>query len=180
LAAPCFGSTIAIRKTTLNEIGGFDVFRDVLADDYEIGRAVRVRGYRVAFAPIVVAHTCAETSARDLIRHELRWARTIRTVEPLGYLGSGITHAVPLALIGAALAGFSPLALLALAGVSAARTFQKRQLDRAFGFERFPLWLLPIRDVLSFAVFVSSYFARRVDWRGLRYEVDAEGALTQD
>jgi ceramide glucosyltransferase len=180
LAAPCFGSTIAIRKNTLAGIGGFDAFRDVLADDYEIGRAVRARGYEVAFAPIVVSHTCAETSAGELIRHELRWARTIRTVEPLGFLGSGITHAVPLGALGAAMTGFATPALFALAAILGARLFQKQQIDRAFGLVRFPLWLLLPRDVLSFGVFVSSYFTRRVDWRGARYRVDAEGALTHD
>jgi ceramide glucosyltransferase len=180
LAAPCLGSTIAIRPATLAEVGGFDAFRDVLADDYEIGRAVRARGQGVVFAPILVSHTCTEKSARELIRHELRWARTIRTVEPLGYLGSGLTHAVPLAVLGAVLTGLSQLALLALAAVFAVRVFQKQQLDRAFGLVRFPIWLLPLRDVLSFAVFVSSYFARRVDWRGLTYRVDTQGGLTHE
>jgi ceramide glucosyltransferase len=180
LAAPCLGSTIAIDKSTLAEIGGFEAFRDVLADDYEIGRAVRARGHHVAFAPILVSHTCTEEGARALIRHELRWARTIRTVEPLGYAGSGLTHAVPLALIGAGLTGFSLPAVLALAAVLVARLLHKQQLDRAFDLVRFPLWLLPVRDVLSFAVFVSSYFTRRVDWRGLPYRVDAEGALTHE
>ena len=180
LAAPCFGSTIAIRKSTLAEIGGFEAFRDVLADDYEIGRAVRARAHRVVFAPVLVSHTCTERTAGELVRHELRWARTIRTVEPLGYLGSGITHAVPLGLIGAALTGFSAWALIALAGVLAVRAFQKQQLDRAFGIGRFPLWLLLMRDMVSFAVFVSCYFIRRVDWRGVSYRVDAEGALTHE
>jgi ceramide glucosyltransferase len=180
LAAPCLGSTIAIRKTTLAEIGGFEAFRDVLADDYEIGRAVRAHGHRVAFAPFLVSHTCTEISARELIRHELRWARTIRTVEPRGYLGSGITHAVPLAAMGAILTGFSSFALLTLAAVFTVRLFHKQQLDRSFGLARFPIWLLPLRDVLSFAVFVGSYFTRRVDWRGLPYRVDAEGALTHE
>ena len=48
LAAPCLGSTIALRSQTLDEVGGFAAFADHLADDYEMGRAVRAKGYTLA------------------------------------------------------------------------------------------------------------------------------------
>ena len=180
LAVPCFGPTIAIRKQTLAELGGFEAFRDVLADDYELGRAARDHGYRVAFPPAVVLHTCTETGAGEYFRHELRWARTIRLVEPRAYFASAIAHAVPLAVMGVILTGFSPSAIAALAVVAGIRLLQKDQLDRAFGVQGFPVWLLFLRDMVSFAVFVSSYFTRRVDWRGDKYRIDLEGAMTHE
>jgi len=59
LATPCFGSTIALTRARLAEIGGFEAFADRLADDYAIGEAVRARGLRVATADALVAHSCA-------------------------------------------------------------------------------------------------------------------------
>src|SRR6516162_9263271 len=59
LAKPCFGSTIALTRLVLTEIGGFEAYGDRLADDYEIGHAVRALGYRVAVLPFVVTHTCS-------------------------------------------------------------------------------------------------------------------------
>ena len=106
LAAPCFGSTIALRREMLEEVGGFAAFADHLADDYEIGRAVRARGYTLAIPAMGVGHTAAESSALDLLRHELRWTRTIRLVNPAGYLGSLVTHGFAFALMAAAVAGF--------------------------------------------------------------------------
>ena len=44
LAQPCFGSTIALMRSTLDAIGGFAAFADRLDDDYAIGAAVRERG----------------------------------------------------------------------------------------------------------------------------------------
>ena len=44
LARPCFGSTLALRRRTLSEIGGFIAFVDCLADDYAMGKALRARG----------------------------------------------------------------------------------------------------------------------------------------
>src|SRR6478752_3192239 len=117
LAQPCTGATIAIRAETLRRIGGFEVFADQLADDYEIGEAVRALGLKVAVAPILVGHACAEASFGELLRHELRWARTLRLLAPWGYAGLVLTHALPLALIAAALGGFGAAgwAIIALA-----------------------------------------------------------------
>jgi ceramide glucosyltransferase len=41
-------------------------------------------------------------------------------------------------------------------------------------------WLLPLRDALSFAVFVASFFGRTVFWRDEVFHVDASGQMTAD
>jgi ceramide glucosyltransferase len=180
LATPCFGSTIAVRKSVLAEIGGFAAFGERLADDYEIGRAIRARGYRIALPPLVVTHSANEDSAGDLFRHELRWARTIRAIDGLGHMGSLVTHPVPLAILGALLLGFSYAATLALAVAIASRLWLKHRIDRALGINGLSSWLLVPRDVLSFMVFLSSFFVRQVDWQGQRYKVVASGTLVRD
>ena len=179
LAEPCMGSTIALTRAMLNEIGSFMAFADYLADDYEIGRAVRARGRVLAIPAMGVGHTAAETSARELFRHELRWTRTIRTVNPLGYLGSVVTFGFPIALISALLLDFSWLSLAVLGITLSARLFLKRRIDGTFGTYAGPFWLLPVRDLLSFAVFVMSQFGETVHWRGTRFSVEHSGALSQ-
>jgi len=180
LAAPCFGSTIAVRKPVLAEVGGFAAFGEHLADDYEIGRAIRARGYRIAMPPFVVTHSANEDSATELFRHELRWARTILGIDGLGHLGSLITHPVPLAILGALLLGFSTPSLLAILAAIAARLWLKRRIDRVLDISGLSPWLLVQRDVLSFIVFISSFFIRQVDWQGHRYRVRAHGTLVRD
>jgi ceramide glucosyltransferase len=179
LAEPCMGSTIALTRSVLDEIGGFAAFANYLADDYEIGQAVRAKGYATAIPALGVGHAAAENSARELFRHELRWTRTIRTVDPLGHLGSFITFAVPLALMGAILLNFSVLALMVLATALAARLFLKLRIDAIFQTHAGPAWLLPARDLLSFAVFVTSLFGETVHWRGARFSIEPSGAMSQ-
>ncbi|HEY1638568.1 MAG TPA: glycosyltransferase, partial [Rhizomicrobium sp.] len=178
LAHPCFGSTIALRRRTLEEIGGFPAFRDRLADDFEIGRAVRRRGYRLAYPSILVSHRCAEQSFRELWAHELRWARTIRIVDPLGHWGSMLTHPLPWSLMAAALLGFSSAGLACVATVVAARLFLKARMDHIAGSAAGPAWLLPVRDLLSFAVFVASLFGGTVEWKARRLSVGRRGAIS--
>lgn len=178
LATPCFGSTMALRRQTLARIGGFARFANLLADDYEIGRAIRTLGLRIAYPPVILRHYGSEAGFKDLIAHELRWARTIRTIDPRGHWGSFVTHALPLGLIGATLADFTPTAIAGLATILAARLFLKARIDHIVGRQAGPAWALPLRDVLSFALFLGSLSGSAVRWRGARLRVGRDGAMS--
>jgi ceramide glucosyltransferase len=81
---------------------------------------VRLAGEKVSIPPFTVAHACVETSARQLIAHELRWSRTIRRVDPLGHLGSVLLHPLAFALFAVMLSGAAAWSLqLVLATVVA-------------------------------------------------------------
>jgi ceramide glucosyltransferase len=176
LAAPCFGSTIALRTKTLAMIGGFKSVVEQLADDYALGALVRRAGLAVAIPSFTVAHVCPQQTALDLFRHELRWARTVRFVDPIGFVGSAITHALPLALLGMMLAGVSPASIIVIAAFICRFALQK-QLDRAFHLRGDFFWMGPLRDVLSFIIFIASFFGRNIEWRGHRYGVRADNTL---
>lgn len=177
LAQPCFGATIAIRRSVLDEIGGFRPFADRLADDHAIGRAVRRLGYRVAIPPVIASHVCAEKSLRALFAHELRWARTIRAVDPAGFVGSGLTHAVVLGLIGAALVGFSWPATAAFAASAVARAALYLRVGRVATPVAGALRLWPAREALSFAVFVAAFCVGTVNWSGRDLRVRSDGTI---
>jgi ceramide glucosyltransferase len=173
LAAPCFGSTIAFKRQTLDEIGGFSAFANFLADDYEMGRTVRAKGYTIAIPALGVDHTAAEASVTELFRHELRWARTVRVVNPMGHLGSVVTFGFPFALMSVGFLRLSFFSLGVLAATFAARLFLKYCVDGAFGTNSGPYWLLPLRDLLSFVVFQASLFGGTVHWRAARFKIVA-------
>jgi ceramide glucosyltransferase len=178
LARPCFGSTIALRVETLAAIGGLQAFADHLADDYEIGRAVRARGLAIAVPRVMVAHRCIEASGAHLIDHELRWGRTVRQLEPAGYMGSLITHPLPLALLAGALIGAPTPALALILTALGVRIACKFAMDAATGASVGYWWLIPARDVLSFGVFVASFTVNTVGWQGGRFRVGRDGVLS--
>ena len=113
-------------------------------------------------------------------RHELRWARTIRTLDPSAIAGAIVTHALPLALIGMALGGVDASQL--------ARAWPRRwprgcrlkwRMDRVLAHQR--------RAGLAAARCATAVF-RRVpwlavrrqssDWRGSRFLVAPDGVLS--
>jgi ceramide glucosyltransferase len=178
LARPCFGSTIALKRETLERIGGFKAFSHTLADDYAMGDAVRRLGLKVAIPPIIVSHSFSEKTFFELMAHELRWAETIRFVDPMGYAGSILTHPLPFALAALFLSGFSAISVIILTGTLASRLFVPIQVGRLPGGGRSSPWLSPLRDLVSFAVFVASFVPGTVNWRGRRYRVDSDGSVT--
>jgi ceramide glucosyltransferase len=180
LIQPCFGSTIALKRSVLDEIGGFESVGGTLADDYEIGRAVRAKGRKVSVIPMLVQHACAEKGLNEWLSHELRWARTIRITAPIGHAGSIITHTVPVALVGVALSGVGVPSLVVLTAALVARAMVKWRIDRAFNPDGGPLWLLLIRDLMVFGVFLLSLRSGgSVVWRGECLDVAQDGALSE-
>lgn len=180
LARPCMGSTIAMRRETLDRIGGFDRFADVLADDYAIGAAVEALGLKVVVPPMLVVHGSDERSFAELWRHELRWSATVRGVVPGAFAGSVIGMPFPLALLGALLAPAHAIGAVIVLLSLLARMLVAHSVDRQAGAQTAPFWLLPMRDCLTFAIFVATFFTRSVDWRGQRLRMGADGRITAD
>jgi len=178
MARPCMGSTIAMRRETLAAIGGFTAFADVLADDYAIGEAVAALGLEIAMPAMLVTHASTERNFGELWRHELRWGATVRDVVPVAYLTSVIAMPLPLALLAtpvlplpaALLASLAFLVRLAVAIVA----------DRRTGARTAPLWLLPLRDCLTFTVFIASLTVRSVDWRGATLRMAQRGRISAE
>ncbi|MGO9700306.1 MAG: bacteriohopanetetrol glucosamine biosynthesis glycosyltransferase HpnI [Xanthobacteraceae bacterium] len=177
LAKPCCGATIALRRSMLDRIGGFGVLADVLADDHAIGLAVRAAGYDVVTAPFLVGHRCFEESLRQLVRHQIRVGRTIKSIYPLAYAGTIVTHPWPLALLGM-LSGSQAAVMVAVAALLA-RVLLCRSVERRFGLPRQNYWLIPAHDLIAFAVYVTSFFGATVHWRGADYRVTADGTLIE-
>jgi ceramide glucosyltransferase len=178
LAHPCLGPSIAISASVLTRIGGFAAIADCLADDYEIGRAVRELGLKIALPPKLVTHTCAEDSLAAFMTHEIRWARTVRRIDPGGYAGSAVTHPLSLAILGAVMLGFPPVSLCLIFAILLVRIGSKLRIDSITGASAGPWWLVPPSDVLSFVVFLASFLSNTVVWHGRRYSVGRDGALT--
>jgi ceramide glucosyltransferase len=179
LATPCFGSTIAMRRETFEAIGGFRAIANKLADDYEMGRAIRAHGKSVVFPAFAVEHFSVERSLKDFYLHEVRWNRTTRVIAPLGHAGSVITHPVPLALVALVLTGFAVTSGGILALALASRILLKVRVDGKFATRTGPIYALPLSDVLCFSIYLASFFAEEVHWRGSRFAVSTSGALSQ-
>jgi ceramide glucosyltransferase len=175
LAKPCCGATIALRRSMLERIGGFGALADTLADDHAIGVAVSAEGYDIVTAPFLVGHSCFEASLLQLVRQQIRVARTIKSIYPIAYACTVITHTWPLALLGLLLG--SPAASLVVAAALLSRLMLCRCVEWRFDLPRQNYWLMPLQDMIAFSVYIMSFFGATVHWRGADYRVMADGSL---
>jgi ceramide glucosyltransferase len=175
LAKPCCGATIALRRSVLERIGGFGALADTLADDHAIGVAVSAEGYNIVTAPFLVGHSCFEASLLQLVRQQIRVARTIKSIYPIAYACTVITHTWPLALLGLLLG--SSAASLVVAAALLSRLMLCRCVEWRFDLPRQNYWLMPLQDMIAFGVYITSFFGATVHWRGADYRVMADGSL---
>ncbi|HEY0395929.1 MAG TPA: bacteriohopanetetrol glucosamine biosynthesis glycosyltransferase HpnI [Candidatus Elarobacter sp.] len=174
----CFGSTMAVRSTVLEAIGGLRALGDHLADDHRLGRLVTERGWVVRLVPYVVANTVREPHLRALFAHERRWARTIRTTRPASYTGILLTYPLALALAHFALARDKRRARAVFTAAFGLRMVLHTLAQAVFATPRRRLdWLVLPRDVFGVAVWAAGLFGGGVRWRGDELRVGADGRL---
>jgi ceramide glucosyltransferase len=175
-----FGATIALRRDTLNAIGGFRAIADQLADDYRLGELTRRRGQRTVLSDVVVDTWVDERNFRQLAQHGLRWLRTIRVVRPGGYALSAVTFSVPVAFLGCVLADGAPLAVYSLVATVLLRVLlhlATHAPDPTQSAPRPQLWAIPLADGLGFALWCGAFVTREVQWRQGRYRVARDGSV---
>lgn len=178
-----FGQTLALRRDTLDAIGGLQAIADYLADDYELGERVRRLGQKIELSPYMLEVQHDERSLGTLVNHELRWMRTTRVLRPVSSCFIFISFSVPLASLGLLLAASAAPALAGMAwtlwGIAAlARLALHAALRPAPRWPLLPdLWLLPLRDLLTCWVWAGSFFSYRVSWRGGEFDVRTDGVM---
>jgi ceramide glucosyltransferase len=172
------GSTMVFRAAALRQFGGFESIAEYLADDYQLGRRICELGYRIVFAPVVVETDLGGESWGQTWRHQLRWSRTIRVSRPGGYFGYIVTHATLWSLV--AFAGHqwrAALAALAVRMTAALIVGSGILKDRQVAAH---LWMVPLRDLFGFAVWVTGLFGHDVDWRGRRLRLLPDGRIRKE
>jgi ceramide glucosyltransferase len=174
-----FGAALAMRRDELDQAGGYDSIKHYLADDFRIGMALSSLGLRVAVSEYVVQNMLGSTSIRDSWNRQVRWARGIRTSTPWHYPGLLVTFLIPIALATLCVAGFAAWAwglfvtavLLRWAVAWLVLTLLGQPQPRR------DLALLPIRDLMSLAIWAWGAVGRTVIWRGQRYLLKRDGTF---
>jgi len=177
------GPTMAVRRSCVNEIGGFGILGPYCADDFVLGNTIANNGHTVVLSTHVIDHVILNHSFTASQKHQIRWMKSTRFSRPKGHFGTALTFSVPFGLLAcmAALAMHHPvlgLPLLAysvasrmlLAAVVGASVVQERRLLRT-------MLLFPLRDLLGFCYWAASYGSSNILWRGKVYRLTQGGLM---
>ncbi len=169
------GPTLAIRKRTLEAIGGFEELGHYLAEDFMMGKRAAAIGARVVLSSFIVEHRLGSQTFLANFAHRLRWARSTRRSRPWGYRGQILTNPIPLACILLALFPRAwPIFILALVlrawmAWGASQRVLRDPLTRDYWY------LIPFQDFASFLVWIGGFWGSRMEWRGKPIRVLPDG-----
>ncbi len=167
------GAVMVTTKKHLAEIGGFESLADFFCDDYELGNRIASHGYRVELSRFPVDIVYPHETLGDAFRHQLRWNLSIRYSRPWGHFGLIFSNWVPWAVLVGVLApwraAFAYVVIALLFRTAMALSIGARGMRDPLVLGK--LWLLPVRDVFAFVVWVASFFAQRIHWRGRVFRV---------
>jgi ceramide glucosyltransferase len=175
------GATIAIKRKVLEAAGGFRAVKNMLADDFYLGNFTNTQGYEIKLSDSLVTLTCEEKDFAEFWHHQLRWARTYRTVRPIS-LATILMHGPFWALLLLAISGGSAAAFAALVLVVAARLAMSAAIvGRVLKMPEMlgELWLVPIKDLIMTGVWFASLLSNKVMWAGRQFKVIRGGAMRE-
>lgn len=174
------GSTMAVRREVLDQIGGFDALEPYLADDFQLGYRARKAGWKVAIAPTVLETRFAGIRLDDALSHQYRWLVTSRVSRPGGHAAFLVTQGLFWALAAFILAPTWGWKLIpawfllrfVLGGIT----------SRALKAQKPALWeslFLPWKDLLYLGLWFGSLWGRQVRWGDRQLVVDSEGRIVK-
>ncbi len=168
------GATMAVRRKALEDIGGFEALADHYSDDFETGNRIAAKGWKVELCRWPIITVFPRQTLRECFRHQVRWALTTRHSRPWGHVGLIFTFGLPWAIAASLVAPSWPIAAGYLGAYAVLRFAVAWQIG-VVGLQddvlKRYLWLLPLRDLFGLAVWVMSFFTRRIFWRGSTFYV---------
>jgi ceramide glucosyltransferase len=174
LALACPGASQAMRRETLERIGGLAPMAHSLVEDLELGRRVVAAGLRVVLLPYVAATTVELASPAAWWRHQVYWNQNTRVASPVAFSFTWLIRGVPFALVYALCGGRWRLPiLLTTLGVRLATALANAALLRDREGPR-SLWLLPVHDLTAVATWLASLMQRTVQWRGRTFRLEGD------
>jgi ceramide glucosyltransferase len=175
------GASVATTKSWLAKIGGYEAIANLLADDYELGNRVHQAGGKVWLCREPVWTMYPAQGAEGFWDHQVRWARTTRLCRPASFVGLLFTHGMPWVLLAATVVPSTWIAAGYLLAYLILR-FVMAWVVGIWGINddvlRRRFWLIPLRDLFSFAVWLAAFASNRVTWGGLEY-VTKDGKMME-
>jgi len=165
------GKSMLMQRSALAAVGGFAGVRDILAEDYILGRRLRRAGYKVALCPEVLQVVNSGRGIAGFFNRHVRWGQMQRTIYPVAFFASLAAQPTPFLLAALALGRghVAALAAIGLGGKWLSELGVARYVAGRLAFRT--ACLLPLKDALVLGVWCMALVKRTVHWRGNRMRV---------
>ncbi|HTG00822.1 MAG TPA: ceramide glucosyltransferase [Nitrospirota bacterium] len=188
LGMPCvIGKSMFFKKEDLKKIGGLERFKDILAEDFIIGREMKRAGRKVALSSHLVSNVNEFWTVKRFLNRHTRWGKLRWKIGGWKYASELLANpvfiaAVPNLVNGPTRAGLSFTAIVALVKVLG-DSIIGRTMDSCVEHHTtaagspFAYFLAPVKDLIIGVIWFIPLVSSTVDWRGNRYVIGKDSVL---
>lgn len=180
------GKSMLFRRSVLNQLGGIEHLKDMVAEDYATSRLMCDGGFQVAILKTPVQQYLGDFNLRSFWARHVRWGRIRKSCEWKAFLMEPLSNALISGLLGAFawrwfLGGQGVLVFLSLHLIVSAMAelkvseHSRRFSDRIFFFGS---WLF--LELITLPLWIHSLCGRTVLWRGNRLRLYPGGRLRRN
>ncbi len=178
----CLGSSVALRRSDLDGIGGIESLSGYLAEDYEMGRRLLKTGKKMVLVPYLVETLVDLKSPAQWWTSQVCWDQKTRSANPMGFFCTILVRSVPFAAAVAVLRlmdgpGLALLGVAVLFRIVSAAVILKWGMNDREGLQA--IWLLPVRDLAALASWAVAMVRKVVVWRGCRLILNRSGTMAR-
>ncbi len=181
LKMPCVvGKSMLMRKEDLLAIGGFRSVKDVLAEDYVMGKKMHKRGKRVFVSNYFINNVNQYWGFKKFLNRHTRWGKLRWKIGGFRYFSELISNAVFMSCFPLFLYEPSKLTGLFALLVSCVKVTGDFYIGRKIKAGMNPLLYLlsPVKDLIAGIIWFIPIISNTVVWRGNRYIIGRDSLLS--
>jgi ceramide glucosyltransferase len=199
LKMPCVvGKSMLMRKRDLESIGGFEAVKDVLAEDYLIGKKLHRIGKKVVLSNHMISNVNEYWDIRKFLNRHTRWGKLRWKIGGIRYFSELFSNAVFMSFLPVILWERSKTTVSFALLVSSAKVLGDLYINRiiegkeknnksgenrrhiSYRLSLNPLWyvLSPVKDLIIGLIWFMPILSRTVVWRGNRYMIGKDSVLS--
>lgn len=177
------GKSMLFRRSELTELGGLEQVKDVLAEDFFLGRMYEAAGKRVVLSSTVAENVNERAGIVRFLSRHARWLKMRAVIHRPAFIADIFGNPVGLGFMAMAVSGFDPRAIAAFVVLSVAKVAMDGYMLRRTRGEPMRLahlLLAPLKDLLLLAIWPYAAVSRSVYWRGARLRLGKHSVLRPD
>jgi ceramide glucosyltransferase len=181
LKIPCVvGKSMLIRKRDLESIGGFKAVKDVLAEDYIIGKKMQKKGKKVILSNYLINNVNNYWGLKKFLNRHIRWGKLRWRIGGVKYFSEIITNTVFMSFLPILFWGPSKLTVSFAVLISCIKIIGDFYMGRKIGTDMNPLWNVfsPVKDLIIGFIWFIPLLSNTILWRGNRYIIHKDSLLT--
>jgi len=174
------GKSMLLRRSELATLGGLELVRDILAEDFILGREYQRAGLKVVLSATPVENVNERIGIDQFFARHSRWLKMRAVIHVGGFVADLLVNPVALLTAAVLVSGFDPLITALLVGVALLKTMGDAflmRLVRGKALRPRHMFLSPVKDVIMGVAWLYSVASRSVVWRGVRLRLLKDSRL---